>query len=276
MSKNPWFKFYAADWRADPRLRTVSSGARGLWIDMLSLMHEAEPRGTLKVNGRQLSVQQLEMLFGLTPGLTQGLLDELEQAGVFSREEDGTIYSRRMRRDNEKAEIHQKNGKKGGNPRIRNEGVNPGVKAGVNPGVKAGVNPGVKPQKLEARSQNITAAATRARELGEILCEAAGITDGTKTAGLLSLSEPHAWLAQGCDLEMDVLPTLRAIAARGRKFNGWGYCTKAVIEARDRRLAPLPEVARSTRRQGSAAPAPSVLGAILEKLSETEEDVTFE
>jgi hypothetical protein len=232
MSKNPWFKFYAADWRADPRLRTVSSGARGLWIDMLSLMHEAEPRGTLKVNGRQLSVQQLEMLFGLTPGLTQGLLDELEQAGVFSREEDGTIYSRRMRRDNEKAEIHQKNGKKGGNPRIRSDGVKAGVKAGVNPGV----NPEVKPQKPEARDQNITAA-KRARELGEILCEAAGITDATKTAGLLSLSEPHAWLHQGCDLEMDVLPTVRAIAARGRKFNGWGYCTKAVLEARDNRLS---------------------------------------
>jgi hypothetical protein len=275
MSKNPWFKFYAVDWRADPRLRTVSIGARGLWIEMLCLMHEATPRGTLKVNGRQLSVQQLEMLVGLTPGLTpgltQGLLDELEQAGVFSREADGTIYSRRMRRDDEKAEIHQKNGKKGGNPRIRNEGVNPGVKAGVNPEV----NPGVKPQKPEARSQNI-AAATRARELGEILCEASGITDATKTAGLLSLSEPHAWLAQGCDLEMDVLPTLRAIAARGRKFNGWGYCTKAVIEARDRRLAPLPEVERSPRKRGSGAHSPSVLGAILEKLSENEKDVTFE
>ena len=36
MSINPWMKFYPSDWRSDAALRTVSSAARGLWMDMLS------------------------------------------------------------------------------------------------------------------------------------------------------------------------------------------------------------------------------------------------
>ena len=51
MSKRPWMKFYPADWRAEPSLRFTSLAARGLWIEMLALMHEATPRGSLLVKG---------------------------------------------------------------------------------------------------------------------------------------------------------------------------------------------------------------------------------
>src|ERR1019366_1013531 len=50
---------------------------------------------------------------------------------------DGTIFSRRMKRDVEKAERDKANGKAGGNPRLN-----------------AGVNPPDKVQSPEARSQN--------------------------------------------------------------------------------------------------------------------------
>jgi hypothetical protein len=52
------------------------------------------------------------------------LLLELEGIGVFARDIDGTIYSRRMRRDHAKAIKDKANGKGGGNPRLKN-GVNP-------------------------------------------------------------------------------------------------------------------------------------------------------
>lgn len=74
------------------------------------------------------------------------------------------------------------------------------------------------------------------------LYEALGITDETMSPGLLSLSDPLHWIESGCDLDKDVLPTLRTIAARGKSITSFAYCSKAVFEARDMRLAPAPEV----------------------------------
>lgn len=128
----PWMKFYPSDWRADPALRMCSIAARGLWMEMLCLMHEAEPRGTLRVNGRPLTDRQIGTLAGCDVG---ELLSELEEAGVFSRDDEGTIYSRRMMRDEAKAKEDKANGKRGGNPAL-----------------KGGDNPPDKAQKPEAKA----------------------------------------------------------------------------------------------------------------------------
>ena len=50
-----WFKFYPSDWRADPALRMCSIAARGLWMEMLCVMHEATPRGSLLINGKRVA-----------------------------------------------------------------------------------------------------------------------------------------------------------------------------------------------------------------------------
>lgn len=131
----PWMKWYPSDWRSDPRLRMCSLAARGLWAEMICLMHEAEPYGSLLVNGSAVTEKQLASLVGAAPREVKALIAELEGAGVFSRDAE-VIFSRRMRRDAEKAERDKANGKGGGNPRL-----------------KAGVNPKVKAQSPEARSQ---------------------------------------------------------------------------------------------------------------------------
>lgn len=141
--KLPWMKFYPADWRADPALRMCSLAARGLWMEMLSIMHQAEPRGSLLVNGNTIGTKQLASLCGATPRETFLLVAELEAAGVFSRAEDGTIFSRRMKRDDEKAERDKANGKTGGNPRL-NTWVNPSDKA---------QSPEARVQKPESRER---------------------------------------------------------------------------------------------------------------------------
>ena len=138
-------KFYPSDWRSDPRLRLCSIGARGLWIEMISLMHEAEPYGHLLVNGKVISNKQLGSLVGCSADEATTLLLELEQEGVYSITLDGIIYSRRMVRDFEKAKRDKENGGKGGNPSL-----NPPDKDGVNPHD----NGGDKAQKPEARYQN--------------------------------------------------------------------------------------------------------------------------
>lgn len=104
MSGRPWLKWYPSDWRADPGLRMCSLTARGLWIEILGLMHEAQPVGHLLVNGRAPTATQLGVLVGSDAATVTAALDELEAAGVFSLTADGVIWSRRMVRDAEKSE----------------------------------------------------------------------------------------------------------------------------------------------------------------------------
>src|SRR5258706_11477029 len=101
--RQPWMKWYPSDWRSEPRLRMVSRPARSLWMDMLGLMHEAEPYGELRLNGRPLKPDGIASLLGDRVSDVKRWLFELEAAGVFSRKEDDTIFSRRMQRDRAKA-----------------------------------------------------------------------------------------------------------------------------------------------------------------------------
>lgn len=119
-AKKPWMKFYPADWRADPQLRMCGLAARGLWAEMLCLMHEADPYGYLTVNGRPVTDAQLAILCGITPAEVTALLSELEDAGVFSRAARGsTIYCRRMIRDEQKRKDGERSAKTGALPGSR-------------------------------------------------------------------------------------------------------------------------------------------------------------
>lgn len=164
---DPWFKFYPTDWRADPALRMCSATARGVWIDLICLMHEATPYGHLLINGHCPTDTQVAVLLGMPPQEFSSAKGELEQAGVFSHTKDGVIYSRKMTRRFKKAATARRNGRLGGNPKLSKESENPALD---NPEVKGGV----KPQKPEARSQNIgdtnvsLSSADDARPLDEI------------------------------------------------------------------------------------------------------------
>lgn len=97
--KRPSFQFYPADWRKDAALQSCSLEARGLWHEMLCLMHECEPYGHLSVNGRPMRPAQVARLVGITEREYQKLLRELTEAGVPSIAEDGSVFSRRMVKD---------------------------------------------------------------------------------------------------------------------------------------------------------------------------------
>ena len=143
----PWLKFYTSDWRSDPRLRMCSMAARGLWVEVICLMHEATPYGHLLVSGQCPTDTQLAVLVGASPGEIPALLGELEAAGVFSRTKEGVIYSRKLSRMAKKAATARNNGRKGGNPTLSKERRNP---PSDNPQDKGGD----KPQKPEARVQS--------------------------------------------------------------------------------------------------------------------------
>ena len=119
--KLPHIKFYPRDWLAEYRLRTLSPGDRGVWIDMLCVMAMAEPYGHLAMQGIPMTDSQVASMIGLSEDTYKGYLYRLEHAGVFSRNGNGMIFSRRLIRDHQRIELGRKYGKKGGgNPSLRN------------------------------------------------------------------------------------------------------------------------------------------------------------
>jgi len=142
MSK-PWLKFYPGDWQSEVTLKRVSRAARSLWLDILCLIHQGGD-GRLQFNGDNPTERDLSAVLGDDPRTIRKLIAELENAGVFSRDEQNFITSRRILRDNIKAEQDKNNGKLGGNPSLKNNDLD-----------ENGVNPEVKAQKLEARSQRL-------------------------------------------------------------------------------------------------------------------------
>lgn len=129
--KRPAFQFYPADWRRDAALQSCSVAARGLWIELMCVMHDCEPYGVLAVNGRAMSAAQVARLVGEQEKIIGRLLAELEDAGVCSRDDEGRLFSRRMVKDEEVREARAagghagaehghkggEHGKKGGRPR---------------------------------------------------------------------------------------------------------------------------------------------------------------
>lgn len=129
MPKRPSFQFYPSDWLRDTALRSCSTGARGLWIDMICYMHEGNPYGHLKVGDKVILPINLARMVGETLDVVEGWLAELKHAGVYDLTSDGVICSRRMIRDENLRNIRASGGKLGGNPALMdNSKVNLEVK----------------------------------------------------------------------------------------------------------------------------------------------------
>lgn len=148
----PWMKFYPGDWLRDAALRTCSIAARGLWVELLCVMHaNADRRGYLTLpTGLPMNSGHIARMVGISTQQADEYLAELEEAGVFSRDESGVIFSRRMVRDDNTLRANKENGMRGGNPMLKG-----GVKGGVNPPVNPPVNGGDKArcQKSDVRGQ---------------------------------------------------------------------------------------------------------------------------
>jgi len=118
MSGITWTKFFWSDWQSEPALRLCSYAARGLWMDMLCIAAAHDPIGYVAVAGRGLDETSIARMTGGQESEVRDLLGELERNGVFSRDRQSRIYSRRMVADAKKAAIARKNGKLGGNPSL--------------------------------------------------------------------------------------------------------------------------------------------------------------
>ncbi len=95
----PSFQFYPNDWLSEPGLRVCSLEAKGLWIEIMCIAQKNSKRGLLQANGQHISNKQLAKAVGETEEKVNTVIAELENAKVFSRLDDSTIYCRRMYRE---------------------------------------------------------------------------------------------------------------------------------------------------------------------------------
>lgn len=113
-SKRPSFQWYPGDAQRDTALRSCPLEARGLWREMLDLMHDGEPYGHLTAGGVPITDATLASIAGISVRRCVALLFELEQRRVFSRTEAGVLYSRRMVRDGIEYEVWREKSQRGG------------------------------------------------------------------------------------------------------------------------------------------------------------------
>jgi hypothetical protein len=119
MAKRPSFQFYPADWIKDPALRRCTKAEKGVWIDMLCLMHECEDYGVLASADVPWSDHEIAGAIGGDISENLACISELLRKGVATRNHLGAIFSKRMARDENKRNLCSIAGKKGGNPTLK-------------------------------------------------------------------------------------------------------------------------------------------------------------
>lgn len=115
--KLPALQFYPGDWRKDPGVQSLTYEERGIWIEILFLMHESDSRGTLTLNGHPISDERLAILLKLDKQKITTVITTLLELGVASLcPKTGALMNRRMVRDEEIISKRRESGRKGGNP----------------------------------------------------------------------------------------------------------------------------------------------------------------
>ena len=130
-----------AAWLTDAELRCLPPNARGCLIDLMCYAHQGEPYGHVSVSGNPMTDDMIARLLRLSPDewkCNKKFL--LESHRIYVAEHTGSIYIKRMVRDNELRMLAVEGGGKGGNPQLTLKGVDE------------------KPEKPATRSVPITAA----------------------------------------------------------------------------------------------------------------------
>lgn len=95
--------FFPSDWLSDVQLHQCSAEARGVWMDMLCIMAKSARYGYLvNGDGNPFSLEQLAHVIRLSKNRLQVVLSELEREGIFQRDSQGFIFSKRLVRDADK------------------------------------------------------------------------------------------------------------------------------------------------------------------------------
>lgn len=122
-------QFYPADWRKDLAVQALDYFERGVWFEILCLMHESSERGVLLLNGNPMPDDVLARLLGLDNQILTTSLTKLLTYGVAKRRQsDSAIFNKRMVDDERLCQMRREAGKLGGNPALLNQNKTTRVK----------------------------------------------------------------------------------------------------------------------------------------------------
>ncbi len=111
--KLPAFQFYPGDWRKDPGIQAMDFEERGVWFELLCIMHESEDRGRLVMNSLPIPIRRLAKLLGISAKKTEKFFKVFTELGVCSVDENGAFFNRRMVREEGKRQAKSRAGKAG-------------------------------------------------------------------------------------------------------------------------------------------------------------------
>ncbi|MBW9336222.1 hypothetical protein FEE59_22145 [Herbaspirillum sp. RU 5E] len=89
----PSFQFYPADWRNNAKLRRCSWGARGVWADVMCLLHDSDEYGILR-----WPLKEIAQAIGCPIALLKELVDKSVLKGTDKGECDALEYTPRSGR----------------------------------------------------------------------------------------------------------------------------------------------------------------------------------
>ena len=103
MSKLPALQFYPGDWFRDAAVQSLTTLERGIWFELLLLMHDSPCRGKLLISTQKVYPKTaLSRRFGMRPKRLDTILDKFVSYGVADIcEETGALMCRRMVRETE-------------------------------------------------------------------------------------------------------------------------------------------------------------------------------
>ncbi len=246
----PYFKFYPRDWLQATRDLTLEQ--RGAYIDLICIIMEME--GHLADNDKWIAHQM-----HVTARKWRSLKGELvahEKIAVS----DGKIVNERCVKELDALLNQRRNIAESATKRERTKRETPAKQSGnireISEKDNENNDPSTTAVPLRARVTDLdtdkdrVVAAREPKTAGEIdalrdrlLASANGaMANPAACPGILVLSEPMRWLRDGCDLELDILPTLKARGhnAAPRSIKSWSYFTQAVSDAKAARLRPMP------------------------------------
>ncbi len=118
MGKLPYFPFFPGDWLSDPKLKSCSFRAKGVWADLIAISFYLPVPGVFRTENERLTDENItDMLTGKTREKNLGF-KELVEKKILKRMEDKTYYCKRLYEICRLSEIRRQAGKKGGNPSL--------------------------------------------------------------------------------------------------------------------------------------------------------------
>ena len=86
--KLPAIQFYPGDWRKDPGVQSLTYEERGIWLEILFMMHESERPGLLLLGGAPYPIERLARALRLDNLVMSKVISELVTLNVASIDEE--------------------------------------------------------------------------------------------------------------------------------------------------------------------------------------------